>query len=70
MRLVFSRCAPAQRHLTWEVKQNTCEPCNASTTTRGNETKKKMEKTTLKLFRPDPAEYRTQTELQIYFPLI
>ena len=34
MRLVFSRCAPAQRHLTWELKQNTCEPCNASTTTR------------------------------------
>ena len=32
MRLVFSRCAPAQRHLTWELKQNTCEPCNASTT--------------------------------------
>ena len=31
MRLVFSRCAPAQRHLTWELKQNTCEPCNAST---------------------------------------
>ena len=33
LRLVFSRCAPAQRHLTWELKQNTCEPCNASTTT-------------------------------------
>ena len=31
MRLVFSRCAPAQCHLTWELKQNTCEPCNAST---------------------------------------
>ena len=32
MRLVFSRCALTQRHLTWELKQNTCEPCNASTT--------------------------------------
>ena len=31
MRLVFSRCALTQRHLTWELKQNTCEPCNAST---------------------------------------
>ena len=31
MRLVFSLCAPAQRHLTWELKQNTCEPGNAST---------------------------------------
>ena len=38
MRLVFSRCAPAQRHLTWDLKQNTCEPCNASTASSTYET--------------------------------
>ena len=46
MHLVFSRCALAQRHLTWELKQNTCEPCNASTLNNNklNSIKRKAER--------------------------